>query len=312
MRRQKDRGATFLALLRIIGDQPHREIVVRLEQDLAAQQEAVAVVDPATGNHILEEAVTLDVNAVDPRRDGFAQRHVDRAVDAAIAIIADRQGTADKGGELGLGGDHRDHAGRGVAAEQCALRPAQHFDPVERPELGQGNAGARPIDAVDIGRDRAFETGVVANRSDAADASGRSAAFGGGRGDQQGWRQLGQRPKIGRAAVLERIRGDRADRHRNVGQGLVPAGRGNDDVAGVDRLLFLSAIVDCRGIAGGRTLGRSRRALGGIGLGRLGRRLLRQGRSRQYEQAGGSQPHGLADHSRSPLKDFPSTIMTKG
>ena len=59
-------------LLRIVADQPQREIVARLEQQLAAQQPAVAIIDPAARIDVLEEAVALDINAVQARRDGVA------------------------------------------------------------------------------------------------------------------------------------------------------------------------------------------------------------------------------------------------
>ena len=43
---------------------------------------------------------------------------------------------------------------------------------------------------------------------------------------------------VGRAGVPKVLGGDRADRHRHVGQRLVTPCRGDDDVAGVDRLLL--------------------------------------------------------------------------
>ena len=82
------------------------------------------------------------------------------AFEPAIVVIADARCARHEGGELRLGRDHRDHAGRRVAPEQCALRTAQNLDAVERPELGQRNAGTRAVNAVDIGRDRAFEAGL--------------------------------------------------------------------------------------------------------------------------------------------------------
>ena len=124
-------------MLRIIRDQAEREIVARLVEDLAAQQPAVAVVQAAAGDHVFEEAVALDVNAVD------------------------------------------EHA------------------------------------------DRAFEAWVVADRADAADAGDRGAAFRRGRGDEQRRRKLVELANVGRAAVAQVLRRDRADGHRHVRQRLV-------------------------------------------------------------------------------------------
>ena len=63
--------------------------VARLEEHLAAQQPAVAVVDPAAGNHVLDEAVALDLDAVEPERDAVAERPGQRRLGAAIVVIAD-------------------------------------------------------------------------------------------------------------------------------------------------------------------------------------------------------------------------------
>jgi hypothetical protein len=77
-----------------------------------------------------------------------------------------------------------DEAGRGVAAEQRALRPAQHFDPLDLAKLVEADARARAVDAVDEHGDRAFEAGIVADRADAADTGG-AVRLGAGRGDEQ-------------------------------------------------------------------------------------------------------------------------------
>ena len=60
--------------LRIVADQAEREFVVGLEQHLPADQPAVAVVDVAAGNHVVEEAVALDVNRVEANGDRAGDR----------------------------------------------------------------------------------------------------------------------------------------------------------------------------------------------------------------------------------------------
>ena len=141
-RRKERRRAAFLLALRVIADDPEREIVVRLKQYLAAQQPAVAVVDPAAGDHVAKEAVALHVDAVESRRDRVAERSGDAGFEPAQVIIADIDLSADFRGEARLGGDDRDKTRRRVAPEQRALRSSQHFDSVERPKLGQANARA--------------------------------------------------------------------------------------------------------------------------------------------------------------------------
>ena len=122
-----------------------------------------------------------------------------------------------------------DQAGRGVAAEQGALRPAQHFDPLDLAKLVEADARARAIDAVDEHRDRAFEAGIVADGADAANA-GRAVGFGAGRRHEQRRGELVQLADVGRAGILHRSRADGGDGDRNVLEDLDAALRGDDDL----------------------------------------------------------------------------------
>ncbi len=83
-----------------------------------------------------------------------------------------------------------DKTGRGVAAEQCALRAAQHFDAVNRAKFGQADARAVAVNAVDKGRDGAFEAGIVPDRTDAADTGTATSSFRRGRRHEQRGGQL--------------------------------------------------------------------------------------------------------------------------
>src|SRR6185437_11545773 len=199
LRGEVGRAAAFLVQLRIIADQPKREIVVRLVEDLPAKEPPVPAVDPASGNDVSKESVALKIYAVDPRRDRVGERPGDAALEAAQIEIADLHLTVDLGGEAGLGGDDRNEAGRRVAAEEGALRPAEDLDSVERPQLGERHAGARAIDAVDEDANGAFEPRVVADGADAADASDSGAALGRRRRDEQRGGDLVQLADVGRA-----------------------------------------------------------------------------------------------------------------
>ena len=236
---------------------------------------------------VLQEAVAGHVDAVEPGGDRRGQRAGHSSLDSSQVVIADVELAVGLGRKTRPGGDDVDQAGRGVAAEQCALRPAQHFDAVDRAELGQADAGARAIDAVDKHADRGFEAGVVADGADAADSGDAAAAFRLGRGHQQGRRKLGQLADVRRARILEAFGGDRADRDRNVGQCLVAAVGGDDDVAGRRVLLAAGLVAAAAGLAAG-----------GIGLrGAVGLRLrallrfLRVSRCRKCQQACRKQPH---------------------
>ena len=134
--------ATFLVALRIITDDPERESVARLVQQLPAQQPAVAIIDVAARDEVVQEAVALHVDAVDPRRQSVGDRAGQAKLDPAQVVIADRRLAISFGAEARLGGDDMNQTRGRVAAEQGALRATQHFDPVDRAHFGQSRAGA--------------------------------------------------------------------------------------------------------------------------------------------------------------------------
>jgi hypothetical protein len=76
------------------------------------------------------------------------------------------------GDERRRGAEDVDDAGRGVLAEQRALRALQDLDALKLAQIAEADRVARPVDAVDDHADRAFQAGVVADRADAADAGG--------------------------------------------------------------------------------------------------------------------------------------------
>ncbi len=243
----------------------------------------------------MKEAIALDVNGVEPERDSVGQTTRRALFQANEAVIADVDLADEFRLETRLRGDDRDQAGRGVPAEQRALRSAQHFDAVQSAKLGQAHARASAINAVDEHADRAFEAGIVADRADAADSRHGCARFRRCGGDEERRRHLVQLPNVGRAGVPKRLRRHRADSHRDVGQRLVPPRRGDHDVAGVDRLLLPRLILH-------------RRTFGSAGcrLSRLlvsicaGSRRLGESRSCQDAKPGRKQPRGLAVHLFSP------------
>jgi hypothetical protein len=87
--------------------------------------------------------------------------------------------------------------------------PTQHLDPVDLAELVQARSGAAAIHAVDEHRDRAFETRIVADRTDTADAGRASwprCPVEETSSDGASW--LSWR-MVGGARILQRLRGDR-------------------------------------------------------------------------------------------------------
>src|SRR6185369_16449693 len=94
------------------------------------------------------------------------------------------------------------------------------------------------------------------------------SSFGGSRGNEERRGNLVELPDIASARIFELLRGDRTHGHRHVGERLVTASRGDDDVAGVDRLLFASLIL--RRSAFSCTRGRLSRCLVSVGVGYCG------------------------------------------
>src|SRR5205085_11408354 len=131
-------AAGFLAV-RIIADDADGEGVAGLEQQLAADEEAIAVVDVAFGaagrvDHMIV-AVAAHIDAVETEGDLLAERAGNADLAANLVEIA--VGQVDMAAEVELrpGADDVDEAGRRVAAEQGALRAAQHLDPLDVAKL---------------------------------------------------------------------------------------------------------------------------------------------------------------------------------
>ena len=241
-----------------------RQRVGRFEQQLAANKVAVAVVHVGIVDDIVIETVTLEIHAVDARGDRFADGGVDPAFDLDCVVVAVSERAVATEIEFGRCGVDVDQAGRAVAPAERALRAAQHFDPVDRTELAERVTRTRAIDAVDEHRDRAFEAGVVADGADAAD-TGRAIGFVTGRGHQQRRRDLAHFANVRGAGIAQLFTRNDVHRHRDIGQFLRTALRGDDDDRAIVELVF--HVAD-----------------GALGIGRL---LLReQGRLRKSEAAG--------------------------
>jgi hypothetical protein len=130
--------------------------------------------------------------------------------------------------EFGRLGDDVDHAGRGVLAEDGALRPLQHLDALQLAQVAERHAAARAIDAIDHRPDRRFQAGVVADGADAAnpDRGLRPAA---GRGDAEAGSQDLQVLHVAHTRVLKLLARHHVHDDRNVLEVLLPLLGGDDD-----------------------------------------------------------------------------------
>ncbi len=169
------RGTTDFVALRIVADQANAEIAGRLEQQLAADQIAVAIVRILeTGRQILGEAVTLLIDSVKPAGDLVGKPARDGSIDTVVIIVAICGRAFRLEIEARLLGHDVDQARCGILAEQRALRPAQHFHALDIAEFGQAHAGAAAVHAVNEEADRRLQSRVFANGSDTTNARGEA------------------------------------------------------------------------------------------------------------------------------------------
>ena len=230
-----DRGAAALLAPGIIADQAYRELVVRLEQQLPAREEAVSVVDRRVVGRIVVKTVALDPNGVETRGDRVGERPRHATRQPAQVVIADRRLAIDLRRKARFFGDDVDQARRGIAAKQRTLRTAQHFDPVDLAKFVEADARTRPVDAIDKHGNRALQARVVADSADAADASGAIGFRARGRNEQRRG-QLVQLADVGCTAVLHLVAANGGHRNWNVLKNLAASLRRDDDLVVVLRL----------------------------------------------------------------------------
>ena len=265
--------------MRVIADQADRQVGGGLPQQRPADEIAIAIVDVGVVRRIIIETIALHIDAIDARRDRVGQRHVEVAGEPPEIIIAIGHFTARADAvEVRRLAVDADHARRRVAAAQRTLRATQNFDAVDFAELVEADARTRTIDAIDEHRDRAFEAGVVTDRTDAAN-TGRTVGFRPGRGNLKRRRELAQLTDVVGTRFFQRGSIDRGHRDGNVRQLLRAALRGDDDVVVV-------IVVGLRGRG---------RHCGGVGVRRralligahIGRIVLGGGRARNGDDGGG-------------------------
>ena len=158
------------------------------------------------------------------------QRNVDCALQADFVEIAVfRVHEAAELGHVRTDVGDVERTCRGVAAEQRALRPAQHFDPLDVDEFAQRHAGARLVGTVDEDADGAFEADIVRRGTDAAHAQHDRARSELGLACGEAGRQCRDLLDVDDALRFKLLRRDGGHRQRNVLHVLRTAGRRHDD-----------------------------------------------------------------------------------
>src|SRR5690606_5610624 len=138
------------------------------------------------------------------------QVHVQPADPVIVVAAGDLRTAAELAG--GRTGDEVDGAAFGVAAEQRALRAAQHFDALDVDHVHDAALSFAEIHVVEIQTDRRIHPDRRLARHRAADAYGRDA--GGARvgAREQVWRRGAEVECALHAAGLELLGGDGGDR----------------------------------------------------------------------------------------------------
>jgi hypothetical protein len=164
------------AIARPMRGEGHVEPFGGLQPELGAKLDAVLIVEIGqAGRKLLEPAVAIGDATADPESRLLAQRR--RKARAELEQVITAIGCVGLSGEAvrRIGGADVDHAGNGIATEQCALRAAQYLDPpdIERALVEQ--VGPGEIDVVEIDGDRRFDAEIVGRGGYAADVDRRSA-----------------------------------------------------------------------------------------------------------------------------------------
>ena len=175
-----------------------------------------------------------------------ADRDVENAANQEGLVVA-RVGAQRSAQFTGrLVGNDVDCAAGSVAAEQGALRPAQHFDALDVDHV-EGPAGRTgKVDAVDIGADRLVDRHQAVGRALAAHEDGGRAGLGHGAGEVE---VRGGRLQLGHAhdLLLFKVRaGKGADGNRGGLQAFLGLARSDDDVGNAGLVILCLSLSENR------------------------------------------------------------------
>src|SRR5690606_33757299 len=147
----------------------------RLPTESAVQRHHVFVAEIEPVERSDDITVALAETTRNARRSRLGNRNVERseAFDQVIASDAEPR-LAGEFAELGLACTDQDRTADRVAAEQRALRPAQHLDTGDVAELQRAANRAADIDLVDVDAHTRVDRSGGVELSDAADEHHRS------------------------------------------------------------------------------------------------------------------------------------------
>ena len=276
---------TIVALVEIIADQVEPGVAIRFPGKRAAHRIEFAAIDVAIVIFVVGEAVPVEPQAGNADAEGISQRQVEHRLGFFGIVIAVLEFAAGvDSGEIGFGGNEIDHARGRVAAEQRALRAAQHLDPFQVIELAFEQASRYQRHVVDVDRGRAVARRAGAQVANAADGEARRGEI--GLGETDVGQRLLQRCGVDDLLLLEVLCREGGNRDRHVLQSFGLALGGNDDILNTRVGLVLRRAF--------------RRRCGRIGRG-FGRRCLCEGWGRRKQCDGGRSKQFELLHGRHPL-----------
>ena len=223
--------AAIVVLAEIFARNQIVDLVRRDQVNLATHHVTEQIVDIAAA---LERVAAIAVARLDLARQAKADRIHDRPADCGFGghgvIIAIAHPTI--AGELGgrLGGDQVDRPADRVAPIQAALRPAQHFDPLQIEQRRQLRFGARDIGAIDMQCDAGAGPGGGGIGAHAADEHLGLVEIIAERDRRD---ELLDILQIAHPGIGQRIAADRRHRDAHILQRLAALLRGDDDVHAV-------------------------------------------------------------------------------
>ena len=235
-------GGARRRVLLVVEDQVEAAALAGVEVQRATQGTGVLALQGAAVE-VLHVAVAGLVERRDAALHAVAEVGVVEAGEAALVVAAQAQLETGRGAAAGLVLDQVDGAGFGGAAEQRALRAAQHFHALQVEHLDRRTAGATDRHAVLEHRDARLLGRVVEVGGDAADRDARV-------GDALGLHFQARHQRAEVAVVLDALRlqevaGVGVDGDRHVAD-LLFALLGGDD----DAVEFAGLLAAGRGLLG--------------------------------------------------------------
>ena len=167
-RRADDFGAAIILRLAPVAAQQQRYGIAQIGFDSATKAIMLIAIDLAVQSDVADIAVIFAVIAGETGPDIFAQGQVDRG--ATAIFFLGEVGSFDRAFKVVRRsfGYNRDHTGRRILPEQCALRPTQHFDALDIGQIGEAFACAAEHYAVEYGSNRGFGSDRKVDCADAA------------------------------------------------------------------------------------------------------------------------------------------------